>query len=233
LVPAEITFALDGMGRSPHRNRAREAGRLGAAIADSTASSGSASLVDLLGCAGMRGAFCRDHQGDHMTTSTTPSTPSTKLSPNLVWLFALVAVAAGIGISYALAGLGQKVTAAVYFGVVAIGGFASTYTTRATIMRGVLAFLGIALVAAVAYYFLVDHIFSTATTTMSDAMSGGAAHAEGEKAGSALGHTFGMFVAIIVFLETSVAGVVGVVAGRKAATGGMASVARSGVRVRI
>jgi hypothetical protein len=171
-------------------------------------------------------------------TTTTPTTPTTttttpKLSANLVWLFALAAVAAGIGSSFALAGLGQKVTAAIYFGVVAVGGFASTYLTRATITRAVFAFLGVALVAAIAYFFLIDYIFRTATTTMTDAMSGGAAHAEGAKAGSVFGNVFGVFAAVIVFLETGVAGVVGIIAGRKAATSGVAGVARSGVRIRI
>jgi hypothetical protein len=167
------------------------------------------------------------------TTTTTSTATTTKLSPNLVWLFATAAVAAGIGSSFALAGLGQKATAAIYFGIVAIGGFVSTYATRASITRAVMAFLSVALLAAVAYYFLVDYVFRTATTTMTDAMSGGAAHADGARAGSVFGHMFGVVVAMLVFLETGVAGVVGIVAGRKAATGGATALSRGGVRIRI
>jgi hypothetical protein len=184
-----------------------------------------------LACAVLLGPATKEN----LMTTTTSTAPSTsKLSPHLVWLFAFGAVAAGVGSSFALAGFGQKVTAAVYFGIVALGGFGSTYLTRASVTRSVLVFLGAALTAAVAYYFLVDYIFRTATTVMSDAVSGGQAHADGVKAGAVFGHFFGMFAAIVVFLETSVAGVAGVIAGRKAAAGGIASLSRGGgVRIRI
>jgi hypothetical protein len=146
-----------------------------------------------------------------MTTTTTDN----KLSPHTTWLFALGSIAAGIGASYALNGLGTKVTAAVYFAIVAIGGFASTYMTRARVRGAVLSFLCAAAVAAVGYYFLVSNIFEHTTTVMTDAVSGGAATAEGAKAGAAMGKTFGIFVAVIVFLETIVAGIGGAVAGGK------------------
>jgi hypothetical protein len=138
---------------------------------------------------------------------------NTKLSPHTTWLFAFGAVAVGIGASYAVAGLGQKVAAAVYFAVVAAGGFASTYFTRARVRGAVLSFLTAATVAAIAYFFLVDAIFREATTVVADAASGGAAHAEGVKAGAKLGQIFGIFVAAIVFLETTIAGIGGAIAG--------------------
>jgi len=144
----------------------------------------------------------------------------TKLSRHTTWLFAFASIAAGIVASYVLSGFGQKVTAAVYFAIVAIGGFASTYLTRARVGGAVLAFLTAAAVAAIAYFFLVNHIFSAATTVA----SGGAATAEVTKAGATLGRTFGIFVAVIVFLETIVAGIVGAVAGSKArGQGGLAA----------
>src|SRR3954462_2370606 len=143
------------------------------------------------------------------------TTQSNKLSPHTTWLFAFGAVAAGIASSFALQGLGQKVTAAVYFAIVAIGGFASTYLTRARVRGAVLAFFAAAAVAAVGYFFLVDHIMQTATQVTTDIVSGGAAHAEGVKAGAMFGKTFGIFVAVIVFLETIVAGIGGAVAGGK------------------
>jgi hypothetical protein len=148
-----------------------------------------------------------------------------KLSPHTTWLFAFGAVAAGIATSYALAGLGQKVTAAIYFAIVALGGFLSTYLTRARIGGAILAFVAVAAVAAVSYFFLVDSLFRTATTVATDAVSGGTAHAEGLAAGAQMGKTFGIFVAVIVFLETVVAGIGGAVAGAKSrGAGGLAAV---------
>ena len=153
-----------------------------------------------------------------MTTSTT------KLSSHTVWLFSFGAVLAAIGASYAVAGFGQKAAAAVYFAVVAIGGFASTYQTRARVRGAVLAFLTAASLAAVAYFFLVDQVFRTATTAVADAASGGAAKAQGAEAGAKFGQIFGVFVAAIVFLETIVAGIGGAIAGSKARDkGGLAA----------
>ena len=152
------------------------------------------------------------------------TTDSQKLSPHTTWLFAFGSIAAGIASSYALSGLGQKATAAVYFGVVAIGGFASTYLTRARTRGAVLAFFTAAAVAAVAYFFLVDAIFRTSTTAMADTMSAGAAHAQGAQAGAQMGKVFGVFIAGIVFLETIVAGIGGAIAGAKSrGMGGLAA----------
>jgi hypothetical protein len=156
---------------------------------------------------------------------------SSKLSSHTTWLFAFGAVAAGIASSFALQGLGQKVTAAIYFAVVAIGGFASTYMTKARVRGAVLSFVVAATAAAIGYFFLVDHIVSTATTVMTDTVSNGSAHEQGVQAGAAFGKTFGIFVAVIVFLESIVAGIGGAIAGDKArGQGGLAalgSMARS------
>jgi len=156
-----------------------------------------------------------------------------KLSPHTTWLFAFGSIAAGIATSYALSGLGSKVTAAVYFGLVAIGGFLSTYLTRAKTGGAILSFLVAAVVAAGSYYFLVSHITAQVTTQMGDMTSAGQAHAQAVDAGSKMGQTFGIFVAIIVFLETIVAGIGGAVAGAKSrgagglsALGAMAKSAR-------
>ncbi|HEY5921326.1 MAG TPA: hypothetical protein VIV11_06635 [Kofleriaceae bacterium] len=143
------------------------------------------------------------------------TTEQNKLSPHTTWLFAFGSVAAGIAASYALNGLGTKVTAAVYFALVAIGGFASTYLSRARVRGAVLSFFTAAAVAAVAYFFLVSSLFEQTTTVMTDTVSGGAATAEGAKAGAAMGKTFGIFVAAIIFLETIVAGIGGAIAGGK------------------
>ena len=51
------------------------------------------------------------------------TTETNKLSAHTTWLFAFGSIATGIAASYALTGLGTKVTAAVYFAIVAIGMF--------------------------------------------------------------------------------------------------------------
>ncbi|MGN6103963.1 MAG: hypothetical protein ACTHU0_02560 [Kofleriaceae bacterium] len=158
-----------------------------------------------------------------MTTTSTPSS-STKLSAHALWLFAFGAVAAGIGASYAASGFGQKASAAVYFAVVAIGGFGSTYLTQARVRGAVLGFLLAAAVAAVGYFLLVDSLFRSATTLAADAASGGQATAQAAQAGAQMGKTFGIFVAVIVFLETIIAGIGGAVAGAKVrGKGGLAA----------
>ncbi|HEY0250124.1 MAG TPA: hypothetical protein VGC41_01315 [Kofleriaceae bacterium] len=158
---------------------------------------------------------------------------TTKLSQHTTWLFAIGSIAAGIGASYALSGLGSKVTAAVYFAIVAVGGFLSTYLTRAKTGGAILSFLVGAIVAAGSYYFLVKGVVASTTTAMGDLSSSGQAHAQASQAGSQMGQTFGIFVAVIVFLETIVAGIGGAVAGSKsrgagglAALGAMAKSAR-------
>lgn len=149
------------------------------------------------------------------------TTDSSKLSPHTTWLFALASIAAGIGVSYALSGLGQKVTAAVYFAIVAIGGFASTYLTRARVRGAVLAFLTGGAVAAGAYYFLVASIFKSASTAVGTETANAANAAHGL---SQMGQTFGIFIAAIVFLETIIAGIGGAIAGDKArGSGGLAA----------
>jgi hypothetical protein len=138
-----------------------------------------------------------------------------KLSGSTVWLFALGSVAAGIGASYATMGLGQKVSAAVYFALVAIGGFASMYLTRARLRAAVGAFLATAAIAAIAYFFLVKGIVQDTTVAMTDAVSNGEAHKAGVQAGGTFGKFFGIIVAAVVFLETIVAGITGAVIGNK------------------
>jgi hypothetical protein len=123
-------------------------------------------------------------------------TTQNKLSQHTSWLFAFGSIAAGIAVSYALAGLGQKVTAAVYFAIVALGGFGATYLTRARVGGAILTFFVAAAVAGGAYYLLVEELFSAASSKLSD-----------------VGRTMGIFVAAIVFLETLVAGIAGSVAG--------------------
>jgi len=150
---------------------------------------------------------------------------SKKLSPSMTWLIALGSVGAGVGISYAASGLGQKATAAIYFAIVAAGGFASMYLTRARLRSAVGAFLLTGAIAGIAYFFLVNRMMAQATELMTDAVSGGQAHAQGVAAGSLFGKTFGIFAGAIIFLETIVAGIGGAFAGSKArGQGGLAAI---------
>ena len=151
---------------------------------------------------------------------------NSKLSAHTVWLFASGSALAAIGGSYAASGLGQKAAAGVYFAIVALGGFASTYLTTARVRAAVLAFVSVAAIAAVSYFFLVDHIFRTATVAVTDAASAGQAHAQGVQAGATFGKFFGIVVAAIVFLETTIAGITGAVVGDKTrGQGGLAAIA--------
>jgi hypothetical protein len=157
---------------------------------------------------------------------TMTNTSTQKLSRHTTWLFAFGSIAAGLGASYALSGLGTKVTAAVYFAIVAIGGFLSTYLTDARVRGAVLAFFTGAGAAAVGYYMLVSKVMAAATSVATDVVSNGSAHAQGMKAAASMGHTFGIFIAVIVFLETIVAGIAGAVAGGKSrGQGGLAALA--------
>ncbi len=59
---------------------------------------------------------------------------------------------------------------------------------------------------------------------MTDGGRGAGAAGEGAKAGAAMGKTFGIFIAAIVFLETIVAGIGGAIAGGKVrGQGGLAA----------
>jgi hypothetical protein len=158
------------------------------------------------------------------------SSASTKLNPQLTWLFALGALVVGVAVAYALSGLGNKVVAGAYAAIVGAAGFASTYLTRARVRLAVLAFLGAAAIAAVAYFYLVSHVFRTATTVMTDVASGGQAHAEGVKVGGIFGNFFGVFAGIVAFIETAVAGIGGAIAGDKAKAQGGISLATVAAR---
>ena len=149
-----------------------------------------------------------------------------KLSPKTVWLFALGSVGAAIGASYATMGMGQKVSAAIYFALVAIGAFASTYLTKARLRGAIGAFAAVAAVAAVVYFLLVNHVVATTTVAATDALSDGQAHAQGVQAGATFGKFFGIIIGAVVFLETLVAGIIGSIAGDKSrGKGGLQAVA--------
>lgn len=127
------------------------------------------------------------------------------MHPQLVWLFALGAVLLG-GISgYVTQGASAGVASAVYFGIFSVSAFAAMALTRAKALLGVGAFLAASLCAAAGYYFMVASATAEAASQLG---------ASGEGIG-AVGSVMGGFVAVIVALGTTVAGITGVVAGNK------------------
>lgn len=135
-----------------------------------------------------------------------------KLNGNLVWAFALGAIVLGIAAAWLTASMGNKVSAAVYFGVFAAAGFLSVFLTRSKTAMGVLAFGLAAAVSGLVYYFIVSSVFAEATTSMTSAVG---AATEADKAGATMGTTMGLFAAGIIFLDTLIAGIGGCIVGAK------------------
>lgn len=128
-----------------------------------------------------------------------------KLSAGYVWLFALAAVLASIGGAYATAGLGAKVSSAVYFGVFLVSGFAATALTKANALVSLAAFLGASLISAGTYYLITVQAVAEATDALGAAEAGGM-----------LGAALGIFIAVITFLVSAAGGVSGTLAGIRA-----------------
>lgn len=128
-----------------------------------------------------------------------------KLSAGYVWLFALGAVALGAGSAWATAGLGAKVSSAVYFGVFLVSGFAATAMTKANTLVSLSAFLLASIASAATYYFVAVQAVAEATGALGAAEAGGA-----------FGAALGVFVAVITFFVSAVGGTSGVLAGIRA-----------------
>jgi hypothetical protein len=141
-----------------------------------------------------------------------------KLNSNLVWLFALGAILLGVGGGYVTSGMGTKVSTAVFLGVFSIAGFCAAYLTQAGTGKAIGAMVLAAVGTAVIYYFVISAITAKAVDV--------AAMGQGGDAGGVMGSFFGGFAAVIVLLETLVAGIAGALVGRKAKAGGLAQVAR-------
>lgn len=127
-----------------------------------------------------------------------------KLGAGYAWLFALSALALGAGSAYVTAGLGAKVSSAVYFGVFMISGFAATALTKAHALVSVIAFMLASAASAAAYYWVVAQAMADATSALGAANTGGA-----------LGAALGMFVAVITFIVSAAGGVGGSLAGAR------------------
>ncbi|HEY4180324.1 MAG TPA: hypothetical protein VGM90_25955 [Kofleriaceae bacterium] len=132
---------------------------------------------------------------------------SSKLSPGFAWLFALLSLVVGAGLSFAFKGLGSKAMGGAYFASLVVGGFLATYMTRAKTGGAVLAFLTLAGGAAAAYYLVIAKLFSTVAEAAPTA--GSAADVAATKAFEAVGNGIGIFVAVIVFFATFIPGTIG------------------------
>jgi hypothetical protein len=96
-----------------------------------------------------------------------------KLAPHLVWLFALGAVGAGLGVSYATLSSGGWV-AAIAFAVV-FGGIAcaAAWLTRSTTFQAVTPFVVASVGLAVIYFIIVKRAVTDAVGSSSIADAGG------------------------------------------------------------
>lgn len=128
-----------------------------------------------------------------------------KLGAGFVWLFALGAVALGAGSAWLTAGLGAKVSSAVYFAVFLLSGFAATALTKANALMSLSAFFLASIASATAYYFVALQAVAEATGALGAAEAGGV-----------FGAALGVFVAVITFFVSAAGGTSGVLAGIRA-----------------
>jgi hypothetical protein len=138
-----------------------------------------------------------------------------KFSSRMVWLYALGAVAVGIGLSLALQGVSGKASAAAFGGVMVLAGVLSTLTTKASTGRAILVFLVTGVLAAIAAYVVVSQVIGSATTQLATAASLGKQQVAAAHAGGVMGTFFGVFAAIVALLETFIGGLIGALVGAR------------------
>ena len=127
-----------------------------------------------------------------------------KLSPHFVWLFALVAVVGGLGISFVTAKAGWKVSAAAFFGFVGLMAFLGGYLTRATALQAVLPFVLASGALGAVYYAIVKSVMSAAANSV-----GAAGRADRAAA------TMGAIAAFLIIVDALAASVGGAIFGIK------------------
>ncbi|MBK9034578.1 MAG: hypothetical protein IPL61_25475 [Myxococcales bacterium] len=127
-----------------------------------------------------------------------------RLSAHLVWLFALVAVVGGLGLSFVTAKAGWKVSAAVFFGFVGLMAFLGGYLTRATTLQAVGPFVLASGALGAVYYAIVKSVMSTAANAVG--AGGRADHAAA---------TMGAVAAFLIILDALAASVGGATLGIK------------------
>jgi|GEM_PF-4879071 len=127
-----------------------------------------------------------------------------RLSPHFVWLFALVAVIGGLGLSFLTAKHGLKVSAIVFFGFVGLMAFLGGYLTRANGLQAVLPFVIASVALGAIYYVIVKSVMATTANAL-----GANGHANSAAA------TMGTVAAILIFIDALAASIGGATTGIK------------------
>jgi len=127
-----------------------------------------------------------------------------RLSPHFVWLFALIAVIGGLGISFVTAKAGWKVSAMAFFGFVGLMAFLGGYLTRASTMQVIGPFILASAALGAVYYAIVKSVMSAAADAM-----GATGRADSAAA------TMGAIAAVIIIIDALVASVGGATFGVK------------------
>lgn len=127
-----------------------------------------------------------------------------RLTPHFVWIFALVAVLGGLGISFLTAGHGWKVSAAVFFAFVGLMAFLGGYLTRANTLQAVGPFVIASAALGAVYYVIVKSVMTSAAASVG-------AHGKLDGAAS----TMGTIAAILIVIDALAASVGGATMGIK------------------
>lgn len=128
-----------------------------------------------------------------------------KLSPHFVWLFAVVAMVGGLGISFLTAKMGWKVSAGAFFAFVGICAAASAWTTRSTTLQAIGPFVIASFGLAGAYYMILKRIMTAAASTVG----------AGSSAAGGFGAKAAMLFAAIVLIDVLAASIGGSLFGIK------------------
>jgi len=128
-----------------------------------------------------------------------------KLSPHLVWLFALVAVAGGLGVAYLTAHMGWKASAAALGLVVGALACAGGFFTRASPVQAIAPFVVGGAGVAAAYYVVIKQVM-TASASLVGAGAGAA---------NGFGGTAAILFSGIILVDVLVAGIGGAIVGMK------------------
>ncbi len=121
-----------------------------------------------------------------------------RLSPHFVWLFALVAVIGGLGLSFLTAKHGLKVSAIVFFGFFGLMAFLGGYLTKASTLQAVGPFVIASFALGAVYYVIVKSVMTAAASAVG---------ASGKLDGAAA--TMGTVAAILIIVDALAASVGG------------------------
>lgn len=125
-----------------------------------------------------------------------------RLSPHFVWLFALIAVLGGLGLSFLTARHGWRLSAAVFFGFVGAMAFLAGYLTRASALQVIGPFVVASAALGTIYYVIVKSVLTAAGATV-----GAAGRVDG------VAGVMGVVVAVVIVVDALAASVGGALFG--------------------